>query len=282
MSLKKALIPVAGRGTRFLPATKEVPKEMLPLLNRPMIEYVVDEAIQSGIEQIIFVTSTGKESLENYFDRNWDLEVFLEKNNKIEELELVRKIGTKVEIISVRQKEQLGLGHAVLCGKEIIGNEPFAVLLGDDMVFGEKPVTKQIYSTYKEHGGSVIGVMEIDPNDSDKYGIVDGDEISTGVIKMKGMVEKPEPSKAPSRYATPGRYIFMPSIFDYLEKIPKGAGGEYQLTDAINMMCQNESVFAHCFEGRRIDTGKLSGYLEATMYLASRDPELKKVIEEFK
>jgi UTP--glucose-1-phosphate uridylyltransferase len=223
MKIRRVVIPVAGKGTRFLPATKQVPKEMIPIINLPMIHYVVEEAIQSGIEQVIFVTSSGKNSIEDYFDRNFDLEDFLIKSGKLKELELVQQIGKMVEVTSVRQKEQLGLGHAVLCAKDIVGNEPFAVILGDEIVRGGNPVTKQLIEVSEQYNNAnVIGVMEIDPNETKKYGIVKGDFISGSkkTMKMSSMVEKPAPADAPTNLATPGRYVFKPEIFDALKVIP--------------------------------------------------------------
>lgn len=287
MKIRRAVIPVAGKGTRFLPATKQVPKEMIPIINLPMIHYVVEEAILSGIEQVIFITSTGKNAIEDYFDRNFDLEDFLIKNGKIKELEMIQEIGKMVEVTSVRQKEQLGLGHAVLCAKDIVGNEPFAVILGDEIVRGPNPVTKQLIAvSEKNKGANVIGVMEIDPQETYKYGIVKGNYIDDAkkTMRMTNMVEKPKPADAPSNLATPGRYIFRPEIFDALKVIPKGVGGEYQLTDAINLLARESEVYAHLFEGQRFDTGNIEGYLNATIEFAlmNKDSEqmMRKLIKE--
>ncbi len=271
MKIRKAVIPVAGKGTRFLPATKQIPKEMIPIINLPMIHYVVEEAILSGIEQVVFITSSGKQAIEDYFDRNFDLEDFLVKSGKIKELELIRKIGNMVEVTAIRQKEQLGLGHAVLCAKDIIGNEPFAVILGDEIVLGKNPVIKQLMEVSEGHQhSSVIGVMEVDPLETYKYGVVKGDFVDDQkrTLRMKSMVEKPSPEVAPSNLATPGRYIFKPEIFDALKVIPRGVGGEYQLTDAINLLANEQSVYAHIFEGSRYDTGNIEGYLNATLEIA--------------
>ncbi len=287
MKIRRAIIPVAGKGTRFLPATKQVPKEMIPIINLPMIHYVVEEAILSGIEQVVFITASGKNAIEDYFDRNFDLEDFLVKNGKIKELELVKQIGSMVEVTSIRQKEQLGLGHAVLCAKDVVGNEPFAVILGDEIVRGPNPVTKQLIEISKEHkGANVVGVMEIDPRETYKYGVVKGQFVDTNkkTMKMETMVEKPKPEVAPSNLATPGRYIFRPEIFDALKVIPKGVGGEYQLTDAINMLAKNSEVYAHVFEGNRFDTGSIEGYLNATIEFALMNKEtettMRKILKE--
>jgi UTP--glucose-1-phosphate uridylyltransferase len=287
MKIRRAVIPVAGKGTRFLPATKQVPKEMIPIINLPMIHYVVEEAILSGIEQIIFITSSGKNAIEDYFDRNFDLEDFLTKAGKIKELEMIQQIGKMVEVTSIRQKEQLGLGHAVLCAKDVIGNEPFSVILGDEIVRGPNPVTKQLIEiSQKNNNANVIGVMEIDPQETSKYGIVKGDFLddTKRTMRMSTMVEKPQPKDAPSNLATPGRYIFRPEIFDALKVIPKGVGGEYQLTDAINLLAKESEVYAHIFEGDRFDTGNIEGYLNATIEFAlmnkESEPMMRKLIKE--
>lgn len=276
MKIKKAIIPIAGKGTRFLPATKQVAKEILPIINIPMIHYVVQEAVDSGIEQIIFVTATGKESIENYFDRNLELEHFLEKNNKTKELELIRRIGSMVSVTSVRQKEQLGLGHAVLMAKDMVGNDPFAILLGDDLVINLLPATKQLMDlSLKNDGAPVIGVMDVPREQTSKYGIVRGEKVDERTLRMQGMVEKPKPEEAPTTLATPGRYILTPDIFEILETIPRGAGNEYQLTDAINVLCQKRNVFAYRFEGERFDTGSIAGYLDATIDFALKDSSIR-------
>jgi UTP--glucose-1-phosphate uridylyltransferase len=293
MKIRRAVIPVAGKGTRFLPATKQVPKEMIPIINLPMIHYVVEEAILSGIEQVIFITSSGKNAIEDYFDRNIDLEDFLIKNGKIKELELVQKIGKMVEVTSIRQKEQLGLGHAVLCAKDVVGNEPFAVILGDEIVRGTNPVTKQLIEiSQKYNSANVIGVMEVDPLETYRYGVVKGEYMagSKHTLRMNSMVEKPKPADAPSNLVTPGRYIFRPEIFDALKVIPKGVGGEYQLTDAINLLAKDSEVYAHIFAGERFDTGSIEGYLNATIEFAlmNKDSEemmrrlIKEKVEKYK
>ncbi len=259
---------------------------MIPIINLPMIHYVVEEAILSGIEQIIFITS-GKNAIEDYFDRNFDLEDFLIKNGKIKELELIQEIGKMVEVTAVRQKEQLGLGHAVLCAKDVVGNEPFAVILGDEIVRGPNPVTRQLIETSRKHNNAnVIGVMEIDPMETYKYGVVKGNFVDAAkkTMRMTNMVEKPKPADAPTNLATPGRYVFCPEIFDALKVIPKGVGGEYQLTDAINLLAKESEVYAHIFEGQRFDTGNIEGYLNATVEFALMNKEsegaMRKIIKE--
>jgi UTP--glucose-1-phosphate uridylyltransferase len=281
MNIRKAVIPVAGKGTRFLPATKQIPKEMIPIINIPMIHYSVMEAVDSGIEQLVFVTSTGKESIENYFDRNLELERFLEQNGKEKELELIKKIGSTIEVITVRQKEQLGLGHAINCARPVIGDETFAVILGDDLVRSSNPVTKQLTKVSQENGNkSVIGVMEVPNAETYRYGIVDGKFLdgSDKSLHMKAMIEKPRPEDAPTNLATPGRYILTHEIFDCLDQIPRGVGGEYQLTDAINLLAGKDKVFAHIFDGDRFDTGNIEGYLNATVEFALRDEATRDIM----
>ncbi len=278
MKIRKAVIPVAGKGTRFLPATKEIPKELIPIVNKPMIHYAVEEAVLSGIEQIIFVTSSGKSAIEDYFDRNLELEQFLEKNGKSHLAREIKEIGEMTAVTTVRQKEQLGLGHAINCARDLIGDEPFAVILADDLVVNQTPVTKQLLAISKKNeGASVIGVMEVEKSETYKYGIIDGEAIDAQkkTYKMNKMVEKPKPEDAPTTLATPGRYILGPEIFSYLDRIPKGVGGEYQLTDAINLMASEMNVYAHIFEGTRFDTGSILGYVDATMEFALMDEEMR-------
>ncbi len=282
MKIRKAVIPVAGKGTRFLPATKEIPKEMIPILDKPMIHYAVEEAVLSGVEQVIFVTSTRKETIENYFDRNFDLESFLEQVGKEKLLSQIKDIGSMIEVCTIRQKKQLGLGHAVLCAESIVGKEDFAVILGDDLVHSPTPATKQLIEVYEAQScRSVIGVMEVDRADTKKYGIVDGAflENDNRTMLMETMVEKPEPDQAPSLLASPGRYVLTSEIFDCLREIPRGVGGEYQLTDAINLLASKESVYAHRFIGDRFDTGNVPSYLNAVVEFALRDKRYSEVMK---
>ena len=264
--IKKAVIPVAGKGTRMLPMTKAVPKELLPLGQFPIIHHVVNEAIEAGIEQIIFVVSQGKESILNYFSRSFELETFLEKTGKEKDLQLIKKIGDLVDVVSVYQKEQLGLGHAILQAESLTGQEPFAVLLGDDLVRSQNSIVSQMTEACKDRDASaVISVMEVPLTEVHRYGIIEGDRdrINPRVYRMKSMIEKPKPENAPTRLACPGRYLFTPEIFEHLKKITRGVGNEYQLTDAINLMAQNQKVIAYEFEGTRYDVGCYVGYQRA-------------------
>ena len=277
MKTMKAVIPLAGKGTRFLPATKQIPKELIPILNFPMMHHVVTEALSSGIDQIIFVTSSGKEGIENFYDRNLELENFLEARGKTEELKLVREVGSMISVVTVRQKEPLGLGHAILCVKNLIEkDENFAVLLGDDLTLNDDvPVTKQLLNVSKKYGHApIVGVMEVPMEETENYGIIEGTSIAQDTYKVSGMVEKPSPEKSPSHLAVPGRYILPFQIFDFLEKTPPGIGGEFQLTDSINGLCQSQDVLAYRFAGERYDTGSIKGYLNATLEFALRDDKL--------
>ncbi len=278
-NVKKAIIPVAGRGTRFLPATKAIPKEIIPILKVPMIHYIVEEAISSGIEQIVFVTSSGKEAIENYFDVDSALELFLsQKEGKEELLEMVQKISKMAEISTIRQKEQLGLGHAVLQAKSIIGDSSFAVLLGDDMMVSENPVTGQLIDQYQaQECSAVLGILDVPLQECSQYGMIQGEEIKKNLWRVSAMVEKPYPEKAPSTKAVPGRYVFSAEIFECLESIPRGAGGEYQLTDAIQELAGRSKVMALEFEGKRYDTGSQKGYFEATLDFALKDDKFGEV-----
>ena len=279
MKTMKAVIPIAGKGTRFLPATKQIPKELIPILNFPMLHYVVSEVVASGIHQIIFVTSSGKEGIEDFYDRNFELENFLEAKGKMEELKLIKELGSMVDVVTVRQKEPLGLGHAILCVKNLIEkDENFAVLLGDDLTLNnDVPVTKQLLNVSQKYDSApVVGVMEVPMEETKNYGIIEGTSIAQGTYKISSMVEKPSPEKKTSNLAVPGRYILPFNIFDFLEKIPLGIGGEFQLTDAINGLCQNQDVLAYRFMGERYDTGSIKGYFNATLEFALRNDKLNK------
>ena len=274
--IRKAIIPAAGLGTRFLPATKAQPKEMLPIVDKPTLQYIIEEAIASGIEEILIITGRNKKSIEDHFDKSIELELELEKHNKLEMLEMVRKISNMTNLFFVRQKEPKGLGHAILCGKSFVGDEPFAVLLGDDVVYNDdKPCLKQLIECYEDKQASILGVQTVPENNVDKYGIVDGIKITDRVSKVKGLVEKPSRDIAPSNMAILGRYIITPKIFEILKTTEPGKGGEIQLTDALLKLMEIEDMYAYNFEGRRYDVGDKLGYLQATVEYAIRRPELR-------
>ena len=274
--IRKAIIPAAGLGTRFLPATKAQPKEMLPIVDKPTIQYIIEEAIASGIEEILVITGRSKKSIEDHFDRNVELEMELEKSGKTELLDLVRDISDMVDIHYIRQKEPRGLGHAIYCAKTFVGDEPFAILLGDDVVYNEeKPCLKQLIDCYNEYRTSVLGVQTVPEENVSKYGIVNGKHIEGRVYKVKGLVEKPSPEEAPSNVAILGRYIVTTRIFDILENTKPGKGGEIQLTDALLELMSEEAMYAYDFEGRRYDVGDKLGFLEATVEYALRRPDLR-------
>ena len=281
MKITKAVIPAAGFGTRFLPATKAVPKEMLPIVDKPTIQYIVEEAIAAGIEDLIMITSRGKDALVNHFDKAFELEAVLERDGKEEMLRLVREVSDKINVHFIRQQEQKGLGHAVLYAKSFIGNEPFAVMLGDDVVVSEKPCIGQLIEQYEKTGASVLGVQKIGMEHVSKYGIVDAENVDGRLYKLNGMVEKPKREDAPSDMAVLGRYIITPGIFDCLAKTPKGAGGEIQLTDALVMLAKSEPMYAYDFEGRRYDIGSKQGFLEATVDFALARDDLKDDFAEY-
>ena len=280
--IRKAIIPAAGLGTRFLPATKAQPKEMLPIVDKPTLQYIIEEAIESGIEEILIITGRNKKSIEDHFDRSVELELELEHKGKVEMLEMVKSISNMVDIHFIRQKEPKGLGHAIYCAKSFVGNEPFAVMLGDDIVYNEgKPCLRQLMDCYDEYKTSVLGVQTVLDGDVDKYGIVDGLKIEGNVTKVKGLVEKPSVDEAPSNMAILGRYIITPSIFEILERTKPGKGGEIQLTDALLELMSEEAIYAYNFEGRRYDVGDKLGFLEAAVEYALRKPELKDAFIEY-
>lgn len=273
--IRKAVIPAAGLGTRFLPATKAQPKEMLPIVDKPTIQYIVEEAIKSGIEDIIIVTGRNKRAIEDHFDRSMELEAFLEKNAKDELLDLVQDIAQMADIYYVRQKEALGLGHAIYSARKFIGNEPFAVLLGDDVIYSEVPALRQMMNQYERYGASIVGVQEVPLQDTSKYGIVDGEKFADRLYRAKSMVEKPRPEDAPKTHlAIMGRYILNPDIFDILSVLPPGKGGEIQLTDGIKELGRYQEILAYEFEGRRYDVGDKLGFVEATIEYALRRGDL--------
>jgi len=281
-AIKKAVFPVAGLGTRFLPATKANPKEMLPVVDKPLIQYAVEEAIQSGITELIFVTGRNKRSIEDHFDKNVELEASLIASNKNFLLESIRSIiPSHVKCIYTRQSEPLGLGHAVLQAKTIINDEPFAVLLADDLTDAHTPVLKQLILQHQKEQSSVIAIEDIPKEKTVQYGIVDVGDSKNNLFKINSIVEKPQPIDAPSTLGVIGRYVFNPEIFDCLEKIKPGKGGEIQLTDAIQMLLSQQAIFAYLFEGKRYDCGDKLGFIKANIEFSKKHPEIGKEFTEF-
>jgi UTP--glucose-1-phosphate uridylyltransferase len=275
MKIRKAIIPAAGLGTRFLPATKAMPKEMLPIVDTPTIQYIVEEAVASGIEDIIIVTGKGKRAIEDHFDNSFELEHALLAKGKMDLLGEVQKSSSMADIHYIRQKEPRGLGHAVWCARKFIGNEPFAVLLGDDIVQAEEPCLKQMIDVFNQHHASVVGVKPVPQSEVSRYGIVDGEAIGERLFKANGFVEKPAADRSPSNLAIMGRYILTPAIFDILDQQDVGAGGEIQLTDAIARLNQQEKVLAYHFLGKRHDVGEKFGFIKTTIEYALQKEELR-------
>lgn len=273
--IRKVVIPVAGWGTRSLPATKNIPKEMLPIYNKPVIQYVVEEAQRAHIKDVIFVTNRDKNVIEDHFDHNLQLEDLLERSGKLDKLEEVRRVAEMVNILSVRQKRQLGLGHAVLCARELVGDEPFAVMVGDDLMFSGVPGIGQLIEVAMAEKMPAIGVMEVPWEKVSRYGIIDGEEVAPGVYRVRDMVEKPKREDAPSRMAIVGRYVLTPDIFDYLEKVKPGHGGEIQLTDALQAMAKDRGMMAVRMAGMRFDAGDWAEFLSANIYFALQDESLR-------
>ena len=273
MTPRKAVIPAAGLGTRFLPATKAVPKEMLPLVDVPTIQYIVGEVVASGITQVVLVTGRGKSAIEDHFDVSPELERFLEEKGKADLLELVREVGKMVRVVSVRQKRPLGLGHAVLTARDAVGNEPFAVLLGDDVIDAPVPCTRQLLDVYASHG-PVVALLKVPPDKTQLYGVVAGKPVRERLYHVVTLVEKPAPGTAPSDLAVIGRYVLPPEIFDILEKTPPGKGGEIQLTDGLQTLARQMPLHGLQFEGHRYDAGEQAGFIEATVAFALKRPAL--------
>ena len=273
--IRKVIIPVAGWGTRSLPATKNIPKEMLPIYNKPVIQYVVEEAIRAKIRDVIFVTNRDKSVIEDHFDYNLQLEGVLERAGKLDKLQAIREVAEMVNIMSVRQKKQLGLGHAVLCARELVRGDPFAIMVGDDLMFGGVPGIGQLIEVAMAEKMPVVGVMEVPWEKVSKYGIIDGEEVAPGVFRVRDMVEKPKREDAPSRLAIVGRYVLTPDIFDYLEKVEPGQGGEIQLTDALQSMAKERGMMAVRMAGMRFDAGDWAEFLTANIYFALPDEELR-------
>lgn len=281
MNVRKAIIPAAGLGTRFLPATKAQPKEMLPIVDKPTIQYIIEEAVHSGIEEILIITGRNKRAIEDHFDRSIELEVELKKKEKNELLSQIKEISDMVNIHYIRQKEPRGLGHAINCAKSFVGNEPFAVLLGDDIVYSEYPCLKQLIDVYDEYKTTILGVQTVPQNNVSRYGIIDGKFIEDDVYKVKNLVEKPSKEEAPSNIAILGRYIITPEIFDILDNTKPGAGGEIQLTDALKELSIRQAMYAYIFKGIRYDVGNKLGFLQATTEFALRREDLKDSFKEY-
>ena len=281
MKVRKAIITAAGWGIRFLPITKAQPKEMLPLINKPLIQYSVEEAINSGIEQITVVTALGKRAIEDYFDRSFELEYVLEQKGETQLLQEIRELSDLVDICYIRQKEQLGLGHAILTARGIIGDEPFAVLLPDDIIESKVPTLKQMMEAYEQYKTNVIAVERVSSQDTIKYGIIEAKKVSGDIYQVLSLVEKPKPAQAPSDLGIVGRYILMPQIFDILEVTPPGKNGEIQLTDALQSLLKQQAVYACEFKGVRYDTGTPLGWLEATIAFALKHPDIRQELREY-
>lgn len=274
MDIRKVVIPVAGWGTRSLPATKNIPKEMLPIFKKPVVQYVVEEAQASGIDTVVLITSQNKTIIEDHFDHNLTLENLLERKGKHDLLRDVREVANMVNVIAVRQKVQLGLGHAVLCAREVCKGESFAVMVGDDLMFGMHPGIQQLIDVAKSENMAVVGVIEVPENKVDRYGIIQGEEFRPGVYRVRNLVEKPPLGQAPSRMAIVGRYVLTPDIFDYLEKLEPGQGGELQLTDALQVLADKNRLLAVKLRGQRFDAGDWVEYLTANIYFALHDEDL--------
>ena len=275
MKLRKAVIPVAGLGTRFLPATKTVPKELLPIVDIPSIQYVVQEAVEAGIEEIIFVTGRGKDSIEDHFDEAPELEQLLTERGNHEMVKTLRQIAEMTEVVSVRQKKPLGLGHAVLCAKDLVGDEPFAVMLADDLIDADVPGIRQLLNIFEETSESVIALMEVPEAEVHQYGVIKGREIKKGLYQVEATIEKPLAKDAPSRMAIIGRYVLRPEIFQILQNLPPGRGGEIQLTDGLAQLVRERKIFGCEFIGDRYDIGDKVGFVRATVAYALKRPDLR-------
>ena len=283
MKLRKAVIPVAGLGTRFLPATKTVPKELLPIVDIPSIQYVVQEAVEAGIEEIIFVTGRGKDGIEDHFDDAPELEQVLADRGQKEMVKMLRRIAEMTEVVSVRQKKPLGLGHAVLCARDLVGDEPFAVMLADDLIDSDKPCIRQLLEIFQETNESVVALMEVPQSEVHQYGVIQGTTLQERLYQVEATVEKPSAAEAPSRMAIIGRYVLRPEIFSILQSLPPGKGGEIQLTDGLSQLVRERKVYGCEFLGDRYDIGDKFGFVRATVAYALKRPDLKdKVLEYLK
>lgn len=281
LKIKKAVIPAAGLGTRFLPATKTVPKELFPLVDKPLILHIVEEAVNAGIEDIILVSGRGKEAIEDFFDKSYELEDTLAKSGKTDLLESITRVRNLANIISIRQKEALGLGHAVLCAEPIVGSEPFAVLLGDEIMVGEPNVTEQLCHHFSQGGLSTVAVMKVEESEVSKYGIVDVSEKSPGLFQVKNVIEKPSLSEAPSQWALPGRYTFTSQLFKFLKDTRPGKNGEIQLTDGMNGLAKRNELLASTFKATRYDAGDKFGFLQANIELGLKHPEVQEKLKKY-
>lgn len=287
MEIRKAVVPVAGLGTRFLPATKAIPKEMLTIVDRPTIQYIVEEIVASGIKEVVLVTASGKSAIENHFDYSFELETFLSQKGKFNLLREVRHISQLIDVVSVRQKEPLGLGHAVMVTETVIGNDPFLVVLGDDLVDSDVPCAYQMLQVFRKFQESVVAVQRVPHEEIYRYGIVEGVEVENGIFKVSRLIEKPSPGTTKSNLAIIGRYVLRPEIFGCLKRTSPGVGGEIQLTDALDSLREERALYAYEFKGKRFDAGDKFGYLQATVHFALDHPELgakfaeylKKVLE---
>ncbi|HWQ34070.1 MAG TPA: UTP--glucose-1-phosphate uridylyltransferase GalU [Blastocatellia bacterium] len=280
--IRKAVFPAAGLGTRFLPATKAQPKEMLPLVDKPLIQYVIEEALDSDVENIIIITGRGKNAIEDHFDVSFELEKTLEERGKEDLLEIVREVSSMANLAYVRQKQALGLGHAVLTAKDLVGNEPFAVLLGDDIIDSEVPCLKQMIEVYERYDGApVLAVQEVEGEAISRFGVIAGEEVAPDVFRISDMVEKPKPQDAPSNLAIIGRYILPPEVFPLIEQTSAGVGGEIQITDALRSLARQRPFYGYRFKGRRHDAGDKLGFLQATVEFALKRPDLGESFREY-
>ena len=281
MRIRKAIVPAAGLGTRFLPATKAQPKEMLPIVDKPTIQYVVEEAVASGIEDIIIVTGRGKDAIENHFDRSLELQIVLERQGKKEQLREIKRISELASFCYIRQEEPLGLGHAILVAKALVGNEPFAVLLGDDIIDAEVPCLAQMISTFERYQSSIIAVQQVSKEETSSYGIIDPKPVEDSIYQILDLVEKPSPEVAPSDLAIIGRYSLTPEIFEALEQTPPDEGGEVQLTNGLRVLLRTQTMYGLAFRGRRYDAGSKLGFLKATLQFALKRPDLAPGLREY-
>jgi UTP--glucose-1-phosphate uridylyltransferase len=272
--VRKAVVLAAGYGTRLLPATKAQPKEALPLVDKPIIQYTVEEAVDSGLDEVVIVTSSWKRAVEDHFDRSAELEQALEAKGDFERLEQIRRISDLASIVYVRQKEQLGIGDAVLTVRKVIGNEPFVLMFPDDVIISDVPAAKQAIAVHERHAGAVVTVEEVPPDEVESYGIVDGEPVDEGVYRVRALVEKPKPSEAPSNLAIVGRYVLTPEIFEVLDRTPAGKNGEIQITDGLSLLLEQQPMFACRFQGKRYDTGRPLGLLKASVELALQRPDI--------